>query len=296
MKLLNLYIVGCSLATPKFDVRNPNEIDQSPLTRIEHSLEKRDIYFCIYSCIHACGFTSKAYGEWKEERAAKAIAANSANYAWTYSQNEELYPVPFTPIKFMQLKSSLPPKLPTNTLATIENPIVTETVSGEARPIITPFQYPEPSNEIQLPALYAENPDWHSIIGPIYIEDNNIAEWIMFKKQPSIVREVMDRGPEFEDLMEKLDQQRKEIVQARAEKPWANLIPNNTEFNVDSKGNGDCQWFQAEGPFESEDGTSVHWFKIKIPPQGKEIPHLKDEDYQHFIRKSVNFRSILKFQ
>ena len=85
--------------------------------------------------------------------------------------------------------------------------------------------------------IYGDNPYWHSIDGPLFVEGGRIAHWIMFKRKST-------------------------ISPIRVSKSFKAFVPPASFFDLSRFAGGNQGWSELNGPFE-DDEKNVHWFKFR---------------------------------
>ena len=85
--------------------------------------------------------------------------------------------------------------------------------------------------------IYGDNPYWHSIDGPLFVEGGRIAHWIMFKRKST-------------------------ISPIRVAKSYKEFVPPPSFFDLSRFAGGNQDWSELKGPFE-DDENNVHWFKFR---------------------------------
>ena len=260
--------------------------------------KRQDFYFALKWCCEGMGATWTGINNFRARRRNGQVAIpGGSNIAWERSNSDEQYPLPKGPVKIhkihshtrnpMAKESSLPrfpePKLP----ITLSRPPSPASEGPSSRP-------PSPV----LPTT-SQSPDeglheWHDIIGPLFIEGGNVAQWIMFKKQVPVAQQTMDRDQSVSSLDSASTSKSVNSNRALDNKSLAAILPRNDDpiFSLDYYNVGSsCKWSDVVNPMLSEDGSSVHWFRIKnyLDP-GKENPELGENDFSYFVKKSKIYR------
>ena len=109
-----------------------------------------------------------------------------------------------------------------------------------------------------------DNPGWHPIDGPIFVENDSVAQWIMFKRQiapPTQKFDVLVTPPNID---------------------FRPFVPEDSFFNLNHGTGGDDNWGKLVGPFEDKRGLSAQWFRVRKNPA-----KTKSVDFEDLAHRAV---------
>ena len=313
MKLLtiSLFSISCTSATVIVPKNSPATLEQTLVKR-------QPLVFCVMYCCALKAYRAKRM-EIAESRKkyAEFEARRPPGQAWKRSNDDNPYPMPqpgtFGLIIPVPDDTTSTGGIPTETSEPTNVPL-TEPV-GVSTTIIQPIEvtnlpassteiefdpldlagsfeprYTETPNSelIQAPSPSYDDPVWYPTIGPFFIEGGNVAQWIMFKKKP----DNSDQSETVNELMGIISDHARKSAHNRLNKPWKHMEPTKDQLKISSSYSEDCLWYRAIDAIEAEDGDSIHWFRLKAPPQGSTID-MYGPDFQYFISKSKHYRELL---
>ena len=122
-----------------------------------------------------------------------------------------------------------------------------------------------------------DNTIWHSIDGPILIQNDKAAQWALYSRRNGVRAPLPEHRYAY-----------------RASKGYEKLIPAPEFFNLSHAPSGNSGWGPIVGPIQSKDGTSVHWFRIRQNIRDALSPTF--EQYDEFINNMEPMRALLKEQ
>ena len=307
---ISMKLFTISLASVAFSLAVPATFDNSTL---EGGIEKRQDYLlCACLCCEIGKYAGRRFAEYRQRKAeARMNASRPQNWAWYPSTNTDQYDVPLVRPNYLSrtpITSTTAPASLETEVARIEDTVATDGTESRIQSNLATDDTGESSiantvatdqavkgpQEIPL-SLQGENSDWHRVIGPLFIEGGNVAQWIMFRKEAPVISQRMLRGNDAAELQEIIFQHARHSQHSRRNKPWRPFAPSNNQFDLDPfTDGGNCAWDCTVGGFESKDGKSVHWFRVKRPTvEGKVTPTLGPREYLTFIEKSKDFRRLL---
>ena len=299
MKVLHILLTSLALAQVPSKIC-PNKPKQTGLQK------RQSCALCLVLC---CDLTGKAWNSFQNYRERKRneryIASQPSNLTWIRSRDNQQYepdegplpmPIPSNTAKPSVQEPKQPIRRPSSSdssVASHDRPSTPQT--GMQNPDSRP---PSPSTSVGSigavsGASEGGDTEWHPIVGPLFIENGNVAQWILFKKQKAFTKDVMARGKtkvELEAILANHARNSEWSKQNRA-KELAKILPKDDSiFTLEGYG-GDCAWTDVSQPIESADGTGIHWFRSKVSSDPYKInPVLGPDDFNYFISKSQLFR------
>ena len=128
-------------------------------------------------------------------------------------------------------------------------------VPEELKPENSPFQKVKGGeNSIK------DNLSWMAPDGPIFIQNGQVAQWIMFQ------RTVKPAGYQGSDTLMKLP-------------VTAGFMPDPKIFDLSRAVGGDNNWGELIGPVYSKDQSSANWFRVRKSPPMKQPTKEQIEKY-----------------
>ena len=124
------------------------------------------------------------------------------------------------------------------------------------------------------PIPMKDNRWWYPIDGPIFLNNDQIAQWVMFKR-------INSPAPNPEHAFTQNSR-----ISATSND---HLIPDNEFFDLSYSPGGNSSWGPLVGPIPSGDKLSTHWFRARLSSDQS-----KSQNYIEFIKNANSIRSMMK--
>ena len=155
------------------------------------------------------------------------------------------------------------------------------------------FAFPEDKSNPHLRGIESTGPRddtlWHSIDGPIYMKNDRVAQWILYRRANG-VRAPLPKNRHF----------------MRGKKDYDHLIPSLGYFDLKYAPSGNGGWGAVVGPIEmlnttissseaitnTPDVISVHWFRVR--KNITDALDLTEADFKSLAKEMLGYRWMMK--